>query len=174
VQIAGTAASGTALASLVSGDTFDRVRVLNDGTIEMGSGTAARDTNLYRSAANTLKTDDALVVTGAITGSAGATITGALTQGGTNLPYQVVQVGSATVSMSSVTQQDATVTFPQAFSAAPIVICSKQNSPTGSSHVVCNATGITTTGFTMRFNTADGSSTSTTNLTGGYIATPAS
>ena len=37
---------------------------LYDGWIEMGSGTAATDTNLYRSAANTLKTDDDFVVGG--------------------------------------------------------------------------------------------------------------
>lgn len=48
----------------VAGDTFDRYRVFADGKTEWGSGTAARDTNLYRSAANELTTDDALVLVG--------------------------------------------------------------------------------------------------------------
>ncbi len=43
-----------------------------------GAGGAA-DTNLYRSAANTLKTDDALTVAGLLTGQLGATISGATT-----------------------------------------------------------------------------------------------
>jgi hypothetical protein len=57
--------SGTvAEASLVSGDGFDRYRRYADGLQEWGPGTAGRDTNLYRSAADTLKTDDNLVVGG--------------------------------------------------------------------------------------------------------------
>ncbi|MGE7386429.1 hypothetical protein ACQKM2_13230 [Streptomyces sp. NPDC004126] len=46
----------------VTGDTFDRWRVLANGTLELGPGNAARDTNLRCSAANELTTDDALVV----------------------------------------------------------------------------------------------------------------
>ncbi len=44
------------------GDTFDSMRVTTDGKIDLGPGTATRDTNIYRSAANTLKTDDNLIV----------------------------------------------------------------------------------------------------------------
>ncbi|GAA3384476.1 hypothetical protein [Streptomyces racemochromogenes] len=57
-------ASGTtpAFGGGVSGDTFDRWRVLANGTLELGPGNAARDTNLRRSAANELTTDDALIV----------------------------------------------------------------------------------------------------------------
>jgi pimeloyl-ACP methyl ester carboxylesterase len=44
-------------------DTTNRLSIEHSGLIEWGSGGAsARDTNLYRSAANTLATDDALVV----------------------------------------------------------------------------------------------------------------
>lgn len=55
-------AGTTAEASLVSGDTFDRFRRYTDGKQEWGSGGAARDTNLYRDAANSLRTDDALTI----------------------------------------------------------------------------------------------------------------
>jgi len=57
-----TAAVGDALLGLhVGAETFDRARVTPD-RIEWGPGGAARDTNLRRSAANELTTDDALVV----------------------------------------------------------------------------------------------------------------
>lgn len=44
-------------------DSVDRIAIKEDGTIEMGAGGAsARDVNLYRSAADDLKTDDGFVV----------------------------------------------------------------------------------------------------------------
>ncbi|MEU5608461.1 hypothetical protein AB0H03_06835 [Streptomyces sparsogenes] len=46
----------------VTGDAFDRWRILANGTIEAGPGTAARDVNFRRSAANEWTTDDALIV----------------------------------------------------------------------------------------------------------------
>lgn len=46
-------------------DTEDRFRIRGDGRAEWGSGSAAADTNLYRGAANELKTDDFL---GAVAG----------------------------------------------------------------------------------------------------------
>lgn len=44
----------------VQGDTNNRISMEASGLIEWGDGTSARDTNLYRSAANALMTDDAL------------------------------------------------------------------------------------------------------------------
>lgn len=56
------AAGNVAYGTLVSGDGFDRHRIYGDGKQEWGPGNAARDTNLYRSAADTLRTDDNLIV----------------------------------------------------------------------------------------------------------------
>ncbi|MGR6973205.1 hyaluronoglucosaminidase [Streptomyces cynarae] len=42
----------------VTGDVNRRVVVFADGKVEWGDGTATRDTNLYRSAADSLRTDD--------------------------------------------------------------------------------------------------------------------
>ncbi|MBL1100153.1 hypothetical protein [Streptomyces coffeae] len=56
------AAGNVAYGALVSGDGFDRHRIYGDGKQEWGPGNAARDTNLYRSAADTLRTDDGLIV----------------------------------------------------------------------------------------------------------------
>lgn len=49
------------------GDTIERLEVLTSGEIQWGpGGSTSRDTNLYRSSANLLKTDDSLEVAGDI------------------------------------------------------------------------------------------------------------
>jgi hypothetical protein len=52
--------------SYVVGESYNRFNVYASGTIYWGSGSSQVDTNLYRSSANTLKTDDALYVTDGI------------------------------------------------------------------------------------------------------------
>lgn len=47
-----------------AGDTNTRLSALANGTLQWGPGNAAQDTNLYRSAANVLQTDDNFVVLG--------------------------------------------------------------------------------------------------------------
>ena len=54
------AASSQALAVKVDGDSEARVKIDAGGKITWGSGSAAGDATLYRSAANILKTDDTL------------------------------------------------------------------------------------------------------------------
>ncbi|MGW2985473.1 hypothetical protein [Streptomyces goshikiensis] len=58
----GASAATTAYGGGVVGDTFDRWRILASGTFEAGSGSAARDVNFRRSAADQWTTDDALIV----------------------------------------------------------------------------------------------------------------
>ncbi|SHN29148.1 hypothetical protein [Actinacidiphila paucisporea] len=48
----------------MSSDTINRFRIGADGRMEWGSGTATRDVTLYRSSADTLRTDDSLRVDG--------------------------------------------------------------------------------------------------------------
>lgn len=61
----GTAADAATriVSGTVTGDTTTRIVFTAGAVIEFGPGNAARDTNLYRSAANVLKTDDSLHVT---------------------------------------------------------------------------------------------------------------
>lgn len=66
-----TAASTVALRAKVSGDSQQRVQLQADGKLLWGSGALTADTNLYRNAADTLKTDDAFIVAGKLTGLAG-------------------------------------------------------------------------------------------------------
>lgn len=55
----GNATTGRYADSRITGDTTGRFTVLADGNMSWGTGTAGRDTNLYRGAANLLQTDDA-------------------------------------------------------------------------------------------------------------------
>lgn len=48
----------------VSGDPFPRLVVNGDGKVEMASGLAVPDVNLYRESANVLRTDDSMVIAG--------------------------------------------------------------------------------------------------------------
>ena len=58
--------SGSALQVGLSTDTQARLLVKGDGSLNFGPGSStAQDTNLYRSAADTLKTDDRLIIGGA-------------------------------------------------------------------------------------------------------------
>lgn len=83
VQRTATAAGDVSFGTIVTGDTFDRGRMYGDGKLEWGPGNAARDTNLYRSAANTLTTDDSLNVALNLSVSGSASITGGLSVGAT-------------------------------------------------------------------------------------------
>jgi hypothetical protein len=75
----GSHATSRVIQTGTTGDTVSRLAVLANGRVELGSGSAARDVNLYRSAADTLKTDDSLVVGAALT------VTTSLTHSGTTL-----------------------------------------------------------------------------------------
>lgn len=77
-QTASNNANNDVLTSIVSGDSNYRLQMLTSGAITWGSGSSAGDTNLYRSAANTLKTDDTLIV-----GTAGTASGAAVTVDGT-------------------------------------------------------------------------------------------
>ncbi len=59
----------TALNARQIGDAVSRFTARTTGVLQWSDGTLTADTNLYRSAADTLKTDDALTVTGTLTAS---------------------------------------------------------------------------------------------------------
>jgi len=68
IAVVNAATTTDLISARVTGDTADRFLIDTDGTHNWGAGASASpDTNLYRSAANTLKTDDSLIVTGALT-----------------------------------------------------------------------------------------------------------
>ncbi|MGM1079685.1 N-acetylmuramoyl-L-alanine amidase [Streptomyces sp. H28] len=55
-------ATDSLVAGIVGAEVFDRVRLLANGTLEVGPGTGARDTNWRRSGANEWTTDDSVIV----------------------------------------------------------------------------------------------------------------
>lgn len=57
-----SASSAQALLLSVTGEGYGRFLQTSDGVMNWGDGTSARDTNLYRSAANVLRTDDSFLV----------------------------------------------------------------------------------------------------------------
>lgn len=68
ISIVSGAASSQAIAAKADGDTQNRINIDAGGKITWGSGSAAGDTNLYRSAADVLKTDDVFqAVSGVVT-----------------------------------------------------------------------------------------------------------
>lgn len=137
-----SATSGVSFSTLVTADTFDRYRIYGDGLNEWGPGNAARDTNLYRSAANTLKTDDALVVIGNITAPNVATARA---------------TGTETFNFSAVSSLDVVVTFPAGrFSSTPRVVALITSVASGSSALIVRGFGISSTGMTLRVSDTTG------------------
>jgi hypothetical protein len=67
VNLSAAATTTDAFTVRVTGDSASRFITNAGGALEWGSGTAAADTNLYRSAADTLKTDDNFIVGGNLT-----------------------------------------------------------------------------------------------------------
>lgn len=93
----GATAAATALSGIVTGDSFDRLRIQADGKILIGPGNLTRDTNLYRSAAAVLATDGSLTLA-----TAGG---GLLVKEGTN-----ATMGAATLVAGTVTVNTTKVT----------------------------------------------------------------
>lgn len=147
----------------------------NDGSseanivINTGSGSITIDEDVVTINTPTI-VNDPLNVTGQLTAEADVSVTGNAFNANSGINYEPIQRGTATANFAAVTQVDVAVVFPTAFLVAPVVTCSRQNSPANSAKIMVNATGITTTGFTMRFNTGDGTAVTCTGLIGGYVA----
>lgn len=94
----GAAAANRYLALRGSGDTVDHFAMDYDGLHQWGPGSGALDTNLYRSAADTLKTDDNLIVAGNLT------VTGAFTgrQQRINQSVRTTSTGTFTTTETSI------------------------------------------------------------------------
>lgn len=76
LRIENPAETDISFSTYKTADDYVRFTFLGDGKMEWGSGAVVADTNLYRSGANTLKTDDNFVANNI---SAGATVSGANT-----------------------------------------------------------------------------------------------
>ena len=96
-----TATGDDILSTRITGDTQNRFLLEADGTLNWGAGaSAAPDVTLYRSAANTLRTGDNLVV------DLNATVTGNLTVSGIGQVQYIVKTADETVTSSTTLQND--------------------------------------------------------------------
>ena len=81
-------------------DADNRFELQADGKQEWGNGTDAPDTNLYRSAANTLKTDDALTVAGLLTATGGVTMGSGYTRKIEAIAFGATELGGSETNTS--------------------------------------------------------------------------
>lgn len=103
------------LRSNVTADTQQRLLITADGKMLWGSGAIAGDTNLYRVGTDTLKTDDAFQVGGALTVAGAATLADATLSGNFNLGSARYrnQLSSATTVANTTTETAiASMTIP--------------------------------------------------------------
>lgn len=103
-----TATTDRLLDNKVAADASSRFVIFGDGKVEWGNGTT-RDTNLYRTAADTLRTDDALqvggtlAVTGAVTVPAPTTASHAATKAYVDDVPRAVFTRSTSVTLTTAT-----------------------------------------------------------------------
>lgn len=81
-EVPSATAAAELLGAFITGESNTRFSIDHSGLISWGSGSASLDTNLYRSAANVLKTDDSLIVAADLTVSGNAVITGTFSRPG--------------------------------------------------------------------------------------------
>jgi hypothetical protein len=141
----GSVAGANMWRSRVTSDANPRFTVDADGAMNWGPGSAAVDTKLYRSAADTLKTDDSFVAVGSVT-AANLVITTGATIAGSGVPLKIseqVLVGvTASITFSSI---------PSTFRSLMI-------------STVCRSNNASTTTLNMRFNGDTGNNYGCQNL----------
>ncbi len=157
VATSGTASYGTS----VTGDTQFRVVTEGSGKITWGSGSVAGDTNLYRSAADTLKTDDALIVAGAASFNGDVAIGDASTdlvtfngvlQGASPLVFEGATAdASETTFVITDPTADRTITFPNESGTVCTTgsVCTGYAPTSGSSSYIQNGTSQQTANFNI-------------------------
>ncbi|GLF97541.1 H-type lectin domain-containing protein [Streptomyces yaizuensis] len=124
-----------AFSSRVPGETYSRIMIGGDGTINWGGGTSL-DTFLHRSAANTLRTSGDLVVR--------------------SHKAHYGESGTALVTFTNSTTFTVAVTFATPFASVPRVYTNLDSSHTAANNWWTRAHTITTTGFRLHgFNKGD-------------------
>lgn len=140
VVVTSQTAGDRAVGIQVTGDTNKRHSVDSNGAHSWGPGNAALDTNLYRSAVGTLKTDNSLLVVGSVTAASGTvngslTLSGGaanLTAGGTAAATGGMQVGSGTPAFgggSGVLGMSNATSVPTTNPASGLVMYADQDTP---------------------------------------------
>lgn len=101
-----------AFSTRITGDTNSRFLMNADGRLFWGGGSATQDTNLYRSAANTLKSDDSLELVGGLTVGGNTVLTGDLSVGGIGQILYAQNTANQTVTSSTTMVNATNLVFP--------------------------------------------------------------
>lgn len=96
----GSAVAAHFLRSRVTSDANPRFTIDADGALNWGGGTGSVDTKLFRSAADTLRTNDSLIVDGNVTVTGNLTVTGLATVNRIN--ESILGSSAASVTFSSI------------------------------------------------------------------------
>jgi hypothetical protein len=136
-QTTSTLAGNRFLDARKQGETQPGFTLDFDGKHQWGpGGSTAPDTNLYRSAADTLKTDDNLIVAGNLSVTGTATITGSLSSASALKYLEARSSGDETVTTSVADVNGATLTFTTAVAGTVVKVTSYWDiSSTGSTDV---------------------------------------
>ena len=147
-----TSAVTSAMQTKSAADVNQRWTLRADGLTQWGDGTAALDTNLYRSAANVLKTDDQFE-SASLNVSGASTLTGTVTantiQKSTGIQYKASQQGTASVSFLTETSFTQAVVFPITFPTIPNVQVNINSGLGETARWCARAIAVATTGFTL-------------------------
>lgn len=137
--------------SRVTADANARWFIQADGSMGWGPGSAAIDTNLYRSAADTLRTDDALSVGGVLSGANASldNITTVALTHSSGITYKPTQTGVNSLSFGPATSFTVAVVFPIAFGTIPRVFTNINSGVAATASWGSRAISVSTTGFTI-------------------------
>jgi hypothetical protein len=152
IAVVNAATTTDLLSARVTGDTQDRFEIETDGTLNWGPGASGTlDTNLYRSAANTLRTSDNLTVDLNLLVSGTLTVTGNTTLSGTlNLANQFAEDATAGRTTTSTTFANGSSTLSRTITVPPsgkvwvYLRVTQRNSTTANTITSFNASGSTT------------------------------
>jgi hypothetical protein len=149
----GNVGSRNAFLASLTGDATARLAAYGDATmsgLELGDGTAGRDTNLYRNAPNVLKTDDDFLASRLGVGAGSG---------------KILQRGSVSINMGGAAfAASSTLAFSPAFDNVPIILLSRVTTGSGAPkiHAILNGTPTVSGGVSILAATGDGTTSSST------------
>lgn len=166
IEQTGAAAGSRALSVKAGGEANERWWVDYDGKMQWGPGTAGADVNLYRSAADKLKTDDSLEVGGSVAALGDLSTLGNLTVSGTVNASGIVY----TAAYSGTTDASGFLTVTHGLGFTPVGVWGITTNPASSFAQVWGVDTIGATTLRFRIANANGGALASTAVSGRLFA----